>query len=221
MAEQKLMDGFQFRLKRKPIDMAIFISSPSDLVKARDEFLEQIKITPPETTIQSSVDELLEKAESHLKKWAETPSEGDQNPRQELARKQSLKTQARLSHLKLMKKEDFHENVPNDEKIAKADCFARCLCMFMDRLKISFSQLVAKQLFKVAKEIALAIHDDVFTKSFLEQTVNAHMEEINKSTFECDNVPWQYELHSTAAKVSFCIISKKIRENEHILKTDF
>lgn len=202
MAEQKLMDNFQFRMKRKPIDMAIFISCLPDLVKARDEFLEHIKINPPDTSIQQNVDDLLEKAESHIKKWSENSESLEQNPRQEFARKQSLKTQARLSHLKLRKKDDFHETVPNDEKIQKADCFARCLCMFMDRLKIPFGELVAKQLFKVAKEIALSINEETTTKSFLETVVNEHMEIVNKSTFDCETVPWQFELHSTAAKVA-------------------
>lgn len=97
------MDEVEFKIKRKKLDFAIFGRSLDDIVAAKEELISQLSATPPSPEIAEQVQELLLKADEvlqHLREVLTSPNSGRRLASGE--KKLSVRSQARLSHFRLM-----------------------------------------------------------------------------------------------------------------------
>eukprot|EP01118_Nematostelium_gracile_P006354 TRINITY_DN2046_c0_g1_i1.p1 TRINITY_DN2046_c0_g1~~TRINITY_DN2046_c0_g1_i1.p1 ORF type:complete len:646 (+),score=80.02 TRINITY_DN2046_c0_g1_i1:54-1991(+) len=125
------MDSMAFRLKKKPIELAIFLNSIDELVIERDKLMIELERTPPHPSIQEEVDRLLAKVDQFIENHTQ---HNDNDADKSVKRKNSLRTQARLSHMNLMKSHS-QPNVVQSSPLLVEDIPDVLLMLGMDQLQ--------------------------------------------------------------------------------------
>jgi hypothetical protein len=202
--EPTIMDIWLFKQKRKPIDLAAFVNNLENLRKAKEEFLEELQKTPADPAIQCHIDKLLEKADTHIKKLEESGVPFKEGSRGEFARRLSLRTQARISHLKLngLGGDQRRDKSPtNNTIIHKSEVEGITLAMSIDRLKYPATSSQLELISDILIE-AKNFEGEV-SKPELEKFISTKIDGFVPALASEEDlaVPWRFEIHSAAAKV--------------------
>eukprot|EP01119_Soliformovum_irregulare_P003326 TRINITY_DN1372_c0_g2_i2.p1 TRINITY_DN1372_c0_g2~~TRINITY_DN1372_c0_g2_i2.p1 ORF type:complete len:618 (-),score=197.96 TRINITY_DN1372_c0_g2_i2:96-1949(-) len=97
--EEGVMDQYCFRKLRRPLDMAIYLSNLEQIIQQKKEFEAQMKLKIPTDDVLPEIANLMKKANDTMVALGGTDSTGTPKITK---KRNSLRTNARLSHLKLM-----------------------------------------------------------------------------------------------------------------------
>lgn len=187
---QKEMSSSEFKSHKKKIELAMFMRDSSKLQSALEEFKEALHSTlPPSSEMEEETNKLLTKAENFLQSLPKETKDGNKD----LKKRTSLRTRARMSHLKLMGK------VASDS--SKGD-FVLLKCYLESATRtICASRLehtLCNETIECVDELVELVKDrGDFKLSELKEYLAERLNAINCNEFaEPKDKSWRFEIHS-------------------------